>query len=226
MLHDLLEYWKTTAVAGDTFHPDDRDAIRPYQHNLPEGRIPEPWFGIPSKAKVFYLTPHPGHKDGQSTKEPWRRFCSDMMLEDVSYDRYLKEAPDEAKDWLRKNHGRFADKDIFPKTFPGICNLRLIAYPSTGMPYLGKTGGKPNVLPSSELMMKCVHEKLVPLARANKILLLVMQSLKSWGFEVGNKTENYWDGGFFAPPPVRKRSLSPKSKRGDIDKQISSILDI
>ena len=191
--------------------------IKRHQLSLPEGRIPEPWFGIPSKAKVFYLSLNPGHKpNGQSAQEPWQGFCRDMMLEQVSYKRYLKDAPKEAIAWFQRNHGGFADV-----TFPHICNLRLIAYPSPEKSNLGTIGQNPQLLPSSRLMMKFVHEELVPQARMKNILLLVMRSPTFWGF---HETEtDYWDGGLFVSRPLRTNSISPNSRVGP---RISTILGL
>lgn len=217
LIRDLLNFWKDTADNGQRFHPADEPVINQYQPNLPNGRIPEPWFGVPSQAKVFYLSLNPGHKpNDQSAKEPWRGFCQDMMLERVTYARYLDEAPVEAVDWFRRNHGAFCDV-----TFPHICNLRLIAYPSPEKSDLGTIGNNPEMLPSSRLMMRFVHDVLVPQAKAKEILLLVMRSPIFWGFE---KTEqDYWDGGLFISRPLRTNSISPTSRVGV---KISSMLGV
>lgn len=208
MINELLRFWKVAAETGGQFHPADVATMNKYRPNLPEGRIPEPWFGVPSIAKVFYLSLNPGHKpNDQSAQDPWRGFCRDMMRERVSYERYLDEAPAEAITWFQRNHGGFANV-----TFPHICNLRLIAYPSPEKSDLGIIGQNPQLLPSSELMMKYVHECLLPLARANKILLLVLRSPTFWGFE---KTDvDFWDGGLFVSRPLRTNSISPKSRVG------------
>jgi hypothetical protein len=217
LIQELLNYWESTATGAKRFHSDDALVFDRYQPSLPEGRIPEPWFGVPSKAKVFYLSLNPGHKpNGQGDQEPWRSFCRDMMLERVSYNRYLKEAPTEAVAWFQRNHGGFADV-----SFPHICNLRLIAYPSPEKYDLGVIGQNPQLLPSSRLMMKFIHDELVPQARANKILLLVMRSPTFWGFE---KTEtDYRDGGLFVSRPLRTNSISPNSRVGP---QISAMLGL
>lgn len=208
MLQNLLHFWKETANKGLRFHPDDFPVIKRYELNLPDRRIPEPWFGIPSAAKVFYLTLNPGHKPkDKSTQESWQRFCRDMMLERITYERYLKEAPPEAINWFRRNHGGFADY-----TFPNICNLRLIAYPSPDKSHLGFIGQNPQLLPSSKLMLKFVHSELLPKAKSGKILLLVMRSPTSWGFEKTDK--DYWDGGFFMSRPLRASFISPNSRVG------------
>lgn len=179
LLDDLVAYWKETAENGGAYHRDDAALIEKYKPDLPRGRVPEPWFGVPTKAKVFYLSLNPGHKpDDGSAREPWRSFCRDMMLEHISYERYLSEAPPEAITWFKRNHGGFADH-----TFPKICNLRLIAYPSSEKSDLKTLGQAPELLPSSRLMLRVVHDYLVPHARRGHILLLVMRSPEFGGLK-------------------------------------------
>ncbi len=204
-LERLVDYWKETSIKGERFHSDDAAIIAREGLHLPDGRLPEPWFGVPSKAKIFYLTSCPGHKEhGHSNKEPWRTFCRDMMRERVSYERYRQEAPPDAVQWFESIHGGFANV-----TFPWICNLRLIAYPAEGIGDHRDIGRNPRLLPSSQVMMRLVHEHLVPRAKTGEILLLAMQSPVLWGFE---KKNNYWENGFFLSRPGRRRSyITPAS---------------
>ena len=204
-------------MRGSRYHSEDEPVISRFAPSLPLGRMPEPWFGVPSQAKVFYLSLNPSHKPNDGiASETWRRFCQDMMLERVSYSRYLEEASPEAFSSFYRNHGGFSDL-----TFPAICNLRLIAYPSPEKSDLGRIGTRPDLLPSSRRMMKIVHDDLTPRARRGEILLLVMRSPEFWGFK--RTDHDYWDGGLFVSRPLRTNSISPTSRVGD---RISQILGV
>lgn len=208
MLDRIVSYWRDTAINGDEFHRDDRELITGMKHALPRGRIPEPWFGVPSKAKIFYLTLNPGHKnDDGSDAEPWRSFCRAMMREAVDYDGFRKAITPAGFRWFKENHGKFADV-----AFPWICNLRLLAYPSADKASLGKIAGSLDRIPSTKLMKQLVHDELAPRAQKGEILLLVMRSRVAWGFQ--HVDREYWDNGLFVSQSPRNPSISPTSRVG------------
>lgn len=209
MFANLAEFWRETSIAGHQFHPADEPIILGMKHALPAGRIPEPWFGTPSGAKVFYLTFNPGHVVGDgSDAEPWRGFCRAMMREEVDYPSYLRSITPAGLRWFQRNHGAFAGV-----TFPWICNLRLVPYPSTEKASLGAVGRSLHRLHSVIEMKNFVHRELVPRARDGQILLLAMRAPDAWGF--GTPVEDTTDNGLFISRPLRNASISPTSRVGD-----------
>ncbi|WP_262299018.1 hypothetical protein [Microvirga sesbaniae] len=194
-----------------SYHPDDDPLLTSAFHRLRLDRAPEPWFGSPSRAKVFYLTLNPGHAsdDDGTLGSGWRDFCYDMMLEKISRDRFLSEAPPSAVRWLRRAHGAYADV-----AFDQICNLRLLAYPSVDKSSFGELSSRFLELPTVQQTKWFVHRELVPRARRNELALLVLRGVEAWGFRPGR--EDIVDGSLFISRAVRGVSLTPGSRVGHI----------
>ena len=203
----LLELWQKVSPQSNT-HPNDAQLLNSVHHNLQLGREPEPWFGIPSKAKVFYLTLNPNHDstDKGTTESLWQKYCYDMMKGNVSRDRFVQEAPPSATQWLSRAHGKYAHTAFYL-----ICNLRLVAYPSSGKEDMRQLSNRLDQLHTTTFIRKFVHSELVPRAKRGEIALLVLRSAKEWGFVQQEK--DVVDGSLIiSKPGVRRISVSPGSR--------------
>ena len=176
------------------------------RHNLPAGRIPEPWAGRPDGAKIFFLTFNPGHVDVPDAYGPgWRGYAAAMLQGTAPPLDQMDDNP-AGRRWTRRVYGRFT------RVIETFCNLRLVAYPSRDQQALGQITVLYDELPSTRAMKKAVHDELAPRARAGEIMLLVMRSSSQWGF--GRVEEDVWDGNLFISRPVRSVSISPGSRVG------------
>ncbi len=204
----LLELWQKVSPQSNT-HPNDAQLLNSVHHNLQLGRAPEPWFGIPSKAKVFCLTLNPHHdiSDGESLGPVWRNFCHDMIQENISYDRFCREAPPSATKKLREYYG---DNRHF--AFDLICNLRLVAYPSSGKADMRQLSNRLDQLHTTTFIRKFVHSELVPRAKRGEIALLVLRSTKEWGFGKKPISSAVVDGSFIISHAPRSPVITPTSR--------------
>jgi len=199
--NDLLEFWKPVVAANGGVHPQDLELLQASHHGFPSVRIPEPWFGDPRKATVYFLTLNPGHKDedDRPTSE-WTKFCLDMLGGNGTAKAYLDSAPATALRWYQRCYGAFTSASGW---FEKICNLRLVPYPS---PNKNDFGGVPiHSLPSVQLMKDFVQGELKPRALNGEIALLVLRSPVDWGFE--RLDQDFTEQGLFISKPVRNVSI-------------------
>lgn len=212
LANELFRFWDSCASQRSRFHPADAPSLASGSHRLPVGRAPEPFFGRPDLARVFFLTFNPHHPGTGSGDSRWEDFCYRMMVGDATLDSFTAAAPSGARDWLKKNVGGFADR-----SFDGIANLRLFAYPSGDKSALGEVRTVIRALPSARLMKSLVHDLLVPSAKDEEICLLVMRSSDEWGF--GKHTNDFQQGGLFVSRPLRTASVTPNSRVGPLVEQ-------
>jgi len=207
----LHKFWGDVAREKSQFHSADAPWIAGRRHMLAADRAPEPFFGGLDKARVFALTFNPHHPGGPADLG-WKAFCYRMMVGDCDWTSFVAAADSSASTWLARNTGRFAER-----SFDGIANLRLFAYPSREMSSLGEVRSVLQQLPSVRMMKSIVHDILVPSAKSGEICLLVMRSSEEWGF--GRVTTDLTDGGLFISRPLRAASISPGSRVGHLIEQ-------
>lgn len=205
----IIECWKGTAESRSWVHPLDEYALSQSTARFPDRRVPEPWFGNPAKARIFTLTLNPGHgandmNHGTQTHD----FFWSMMGCTANYADYSSSISQDGLNWGRRHYGRFLEHSMST-----ICNLRLVAYPSSDKAAMGNISVDPaRFLPTAKLMRDFVHNSIVPAARKGRCLLLVMRSPHDWGF--GNPETDSWDNGLFVSRSLRTASITPTSRVG------------
>ena len=207
----LYKFWADVAHDKSQFHGADAPWITSREHKLVPDRAPEPFFGRLDKARVFALTFNPHHPGGPADLS-WKAFCYRMMVGDSDWNSFRAAADSGASTWLSRNAGSFAGR-----SFDGIANLRLFAYPSHEMSGLGEVRTVLQQLPSVKTMKSLVHDLLVPSAKSGEICLLVMRSSDEWGFK--KVMADYIEGGLFISRPLRTASISPGSRVGPLIEQ-------
>ena len=206
-----VAYWQATAEQRLRFHPADEQKMAGVQCDLLANRLPEPWFGKPSEAKIFRLSSHPGPRpnsdDDAEFALQWRKFCQAMMCERVSMEDLRRLNSSYMKEDLQSRYGHFGK---FSLSY--ICDLRFVPYASRSKEALGTIGTGQNLLESSKRARDLVHKHLLPKARNGEILLLVMQSATEWGFTEAQK-KFVGEGGVFVNK-ARTDVITPGSRVG------------
>lgn len=208
-IQTITDVWKDVSSNRSLVHPSDENALAQSTAKFPHGRVPEPWFGNPSLARIFVLTLNPGHgraDDNHSTAT--QDFFWSMMGCKADYSDYLSSISQDGLAWGRRHYGSFLERSM-----SAICNLRLVAYPSPDKAAMGNISAAPaDVLPTAKMMRDFVHSSLAPAARSGHCLLLVMRSPRDWGF--GNPEADSWDNGLFVSRSLRTASITPSSRVG------------
>lgn len=208
-IQEIINTWQDAAKSNLFINPLDEHALSQSTARFPRRRVPEPWFGNPSMARIFVLTLNPGHgMDDGDHGEKTHEFFWSMMSCKADYADYSSSISQDGLNWGKRHYGRFLEHSMSK-----ICNLRLVAYPSPDKAAMGNISADPaRILPTAKLMRDFVHSSLVPAARKGRCLLLVMRSPRDWGF--GNPETDSWDNGLFVSRSLRTASITPTSRVG------------
>ena len=225
MAEHITEFWRRAPLdVAPYIHPEDAQAVKTFTPNAlrdgpaPESEgqhlhaflLPEPYVGNLKTADIFILSKNPGFdgleykwEENRSFFERKRRSVHQNFASDEIANYYLD--PD-----LREHPGyrywrRHLGQDIFSDLRHRFATLEIVSYHTAH----GFPEGLRNNLRSTQKAKDWVHDELVPRAKRDEILLIVVRQVQQWGFEINRNISNlitYYGGepqGAYLTPPTR-----------------------